>query len=264
MLQDLVQDLRYALRTAAKSPGFVATAIATLAVGIGATVGIFTVVNAVLLRPLPISAPEELVVVDAQNVTTHSVVSASWTKYQLVRDQNRVFSDIAAWVGREIAFSDGTTPEQVNGARVTWNFFNVLGIAPAAGRTFRPDEDVENAAAVAIVADSFVQRRFGGDASSAIGRSVTIEGRATTIVGTLPPGLRYEFTDREPQIYLTSVFTPGVMTAAQIQHGAGFLGYVGRLRPGVTIGDAAKDLTSLDTRYREQFGSYVDASRFAL
>jgi putative ABC transport system permease protein len=264
MLREVVQDLRYAWRTATKSPGFVATAIATLAVGIGATVGIFTVVNAILLRPLPISKPEELVVVSAQNVTTHATVSASWTKYQLVRDENHVFSDVAAWAGREIAFSDGTTPEQVNGARVTWNFFDVLGVTPAAGRTFRSEEDIENAAPVAMVTDSYIQRRFGGDSSAVIGRSVTIEGRATTIVGTLPPGFRYEFTDREPQIYLTSVFTPGVMTAAQIQHGAGFLGYIGRLRPGVAIGDVAKDLASIDARYRERFGSYVDATRFAL
>ena len=264
MLRDLVQDLRYACRTARKTPGFVATAVATLAVGIGATVGIFSVVNAILLRPLPIARSEELVVVAAQNVTTKATVSASWTKYQLVRDQSRVFSDVAAWVGRELAFSDGTTPEQVNGARVTWNFFNVLGVAPPAGRTFRADEDVENAAPVAMVTDGFVQRRFGGDASAVVGRSVTIEGRATTIVGTLPPGFRYEFTDREPQIYLTSVFTPGVMTVAQIRHGAGFLAYVGRLRSGFTIGDAIKDLSSLDARYRELFGSYVDATRFAL
>src|SRR5262249_41915682 len=154
----------------------------------------------------------ELVAVDAQNVQTHATVSASWTKYQLVRDQNQVFSEVAAWAGREIAFSDGTTPEQVNGARVTWNFFNALGIVPAAGRTFRPDEDVEGVetGAVAIVSDGFVQRRFGGNATAVIGRTVTIEGRATTIVGTLPPGFRFDFTDREPQIYLTSVFTPGV------------------------------------------------------
>jgi putative ABC transport system permease protein len=267
MLRDLVQDLHYACRTAVKTPGFVATAIATLAVGIGATVGIFSVVNAVLLRPLPIPAPAELVVVNAQNVQTHATVSASWTKYQLVRDQNQVFSGVGAWIGRELAFSDGTTPEQVNGARVTWNFFNVLGVVPAAGRTFRPDDDIddlENAAPVAVVTDGFVQRRLGGNAAAAVGRRVTIEGRATTIVGSLPPGFRYEFTDREPQIYLTAVFTPGVMTVAQIRHGAGFLGYIGRLRPGVAIEDAVRDLASLDARYRKQFGSYVDASRFAL
>src|SRR5262249_47952429 len=156
------------------------------------------------------------VVVNAEDVRTHASVSASWTKYQAVRDQSRVFTGIAAWAGRELAFSDAATPEQVNGARVTWNFFDVLGVAPAAGRTFRADEDVEHAAPVAIITDGFAQRRFGGDAAAVVGRSVAIEGRATTIVGVLPPGFRFAFTDHEPQIYLTSVFTPGVMTVAQI------------------------------------------------
>jgi putative ABC transport system permease protein len=264
MWLDVVQDVRYAIRLLRKAPGFAATAIATLAVGIGATVGTFTIVNAVLLRPLPIAAPNELAVIDAQSVATHATVSASWTKYQIVRDHNRVFADVTAWIGREFAFSDGVTPEQVNGARVTWNFFNVLGVPAEAGRTFRADEDVESAAPVAIVTDSFVQRRFGGNAAALIGRTVTVEGRSTTIVGALPAGFRFQFTDREPQLYLTSVFTPGVMTAAQIQHGAGFLGYLARLRPGATVDEAARDLASLDARYREQFGSYLDASRFTL
>jgi len=264
MLRDFSQDLRYAIRTFLKAPAFTATAIATLALGIGATVGTFTIVNTVLLRPLPIADPGELVTIDAQSVTTHATVSASWTKYLKVRSSSRVFTDVAAYAERELAFSDGASPEQAIGARVTWNFFNVLGVAPAHGRTFAAEEDVENAAPVAVVTDSFVQRRFGGDAAKAIGRSATIEGRATTIVGVLPPRFRFQFTDREPQIYLTAVSTPGVMTAAQIQHGAGFLGYVARLKPGADVNAAARDLAAIDTRYREQFGSYVDASRFVL
>ncbi|HZR26544.1 MAG TPA: ABC transporter permease [Vicinamibacterales bacterium] len=264
MLFDAMQDLRYAIRTLTKAPAFALTAILTLAVGIGATVGTFTIVNAVLLRPLPIAQPNELAIVGAESVTSKATVSASWTKYQMVRDTNRVFSDIAASTGRDLAFSDGKAPEQVNGSRVTWNYFNVLGVTPEAGRVFRADEDVENAAPVAIVTDSFVQRKFGGNPAALVGRSVTIEGRATTIVGVLPAGFRIQFKDHEPQVFLTQVFTPGVMTAAQVQHGAGFLEYVGRLKPGMTVADAASDLATIDRRYREQFGSNVDASRFVL
>jgi len=264
MLLDAVQDLRYAIRTLSKAPGFAATAIVTLAVGIGATVGTFTIVNAVLLRPLPIRAPRELAVIVAQSVSSHATVGASWTKYQMVRDRNRVFDGVAAFSARDLAFSDGAAPEQVLGARVTWNFFQVLGVAPAGGRGFRAEEDVENAAPVAILTDGFVQRRFGGDRTQVVGRSVRIEGRDTTIVGVLPPGFRYQFTDREPQIYLTSVFTPAIMTAAQVQHGAGFLEYVARMKPGVGVEQAAADLKAIDASYREQFGSYVDAVRYAL
>jgi len=263
----VLQDLRYALRTLLRAPAFSLTATVTLAVGIGATVGTFTIVDAVLLRPLPIRSPEELVAVDAQSVASHATVSASWTKFQMVRDTNRVFTGTAAWAGRELALgttSGGGTPEQVNGARVTWNFFRVLGVTPSAGREFRPDEDVENAAPVAIISESLLQRRFGGDRAKVVGRAVTVEGRATTIIGVLPPGFRFQFTDREPQVYLTSVFTPGAMTVTQIQHGAGFLGYVARLRPGADVNDAARDLAAIDARYREQFGSYVDAARFTL
>lgn len=264
MLFDVMQDLRYAIRTLTKAPAFALTAILTLAVGIGATVGTFTIVNAVLLRPLPIVQPSALAIVAAQSVASRSTVSASWTKYQMVRDTNRVFTDVAAEAERELAVSDGKAPEQVIGRRVTWNLFTVLGVVPAAGRTFRADEDVENAAPVAIVTDSFIQRKFGGDPAAVVGRTITIEGRATTIVGVLPAGFRIAFTDREPQVFLTQVYTPGVMTVAQIQHGAGFLEYVGRLKPGMTVTDAASDLATIDRRYREQFGSYVDASRFAL
>jgi putative ABC transport system permease protein len=260
-----VQDVRYALRTARKSPVLTAIAVLTLAIGIGATVGTFTIVNAVLLRPLPIEAPQRLVVVDAKNVATQSTVGASWTKFQFVRDHAHAFSDVAAWVGRDLTISDGTTtPEQISGARVTWNFFRVLGVVPSAGRAFRPDEDIENAAPVAIVSAGLVTRRFGGDASAAVGRTMTIDGRPTTIVGVLPPHFRFQFTDREPEAYLTAVFTPGTLTAVQIQRGAGFLGYIGRLRDGLSTTDASKDLAVADARYRDEFGSFTDATRFAL
>lgn len=267
VLADLVQDLRYALRAFLKAPAFTATAILTLAVGIGTTVGTFTIVNTVLLQPLPVRAPGELAVVEAQSVTTQSIVLASWTKYRMVRDTSRVFADIAAYSSRELAFSDGKSPEQVPGARVTWNFFKVLGVSPARGRPFQRQDDIDNvesAAPVAIVTDGFLQRHFDGDRSAVVGRSAIIEGRPTTIVGVLPPGFRFQFTDREPQIYLTAVFTPGAMTAAQVQGGAGFLQYFGRVNPGTPMSEVVKDLAAIDGQYRGQFGSYVDASRFRL
>jgi len=263
VLDNLLRDVRYAIRTLAKTPAFTATAVVTLAVGIGATVGIFSLVDAVLLRPLPIRDPARVAIITAQDVKRPGTVGASWTKYQMVRAQNDVFSGIAAYALREVAFTDAAGAEQIEGARVTWDFFSVLGVTPVLGRDFRSEEDVEQAAPVAVVTDGFWQRRLGAE-PAALGRTIKIDGRETIIVGVLPADFRFRFSDQEPQIYLTSVFTPGVMTTAQIRSGAGFLEYVARLKPAVTFDRAAASLAAIDARYRQEFGTYVDAVRFSL
>ncbi len=257
-------DFKYAIRTLSRTPGFTAIAILTLAAGIGATVGIFTIVNAVLLRPLPIREPARVGVISAQTVGAHDQVGASWTRYQLVRARNDVFSGLAAYISREVAFSDGASAaEQIRGARVTSDFFDVLGISPALGRNFLAQEDVENAAPVAMVSYGFWQRRLGGD-QAAIGRAVRIDGRDTVVIGVLPADFRFRFSDEEPQLYLTSVITPTLMTTAQIQSGAGFLTYIARLKPSVTFDQAAAELSAIDTEYRRDFGNNVDAVRYRL
>lgn len=260
---DAMHDLRYALRTLAKSRGFTLAAALTLAIGIGAAVATFSVVYAVLLRPLPIAQPDRLLTIDAQGVTDHNEVGASWTKYELLRDSNHSFSGIAAWVERTFTYNDGVTPQQVAGERVTWNFFHVLGVEPVLGRTFHPDEDVEGASAVCIVSNGFWVQRLGAD-PSAIGRAIRLEGRDTVIVGVLPASFRIQFTATEPAIFMTAPYTPAIMTAAQVKAGAGFLGYFARIKPGVTLAQATADLSRVDASYRQQFGGYVDANRFVL
>ena len=262
-IERVMKDVQYAIRTLAKTPTFTAIAVVTLATGIGATVGIFTIVNAVLLRPLPIRDPEQVGIVNAQEVKRHDTVGASWTKYEVMRASNHVFTSTAAYVDRDVTFGSGNTPEQILGARVTWTFFDVLGVPPALGRTFRPEEDVENASPVAIITDGFWQRQLGA-APDAVGRSIKIDGRDTVVVGVLPPGFRFQFSNREPQVYLTAVFTPAIMTAAQVRHGAGFLEYIVRLKPGVSFAQASSDLASVDAQYQRDFGSFVDANRYAL
>lgn len=259
----LALDLRYALRTLIKSRGFTLTATLTLAIGIGAAVATFSVVDAVLLQPLPILQPNRLVFVDAEGVTDHNEVGASWTKYQVLRDTNHSFSGVAAWVGRTFTYNDGVTPQQVVGQRVTWNFFDVLGVGPAFGRTFRQNEDLDTAAPVCIVSHGFWAQRLGAD-PAVVGRAIRIDGRDTIIVGVLPSTFRLQFTAAEPAIFLTAPFTPAILTAPQIKNGAGFLAYFARLKPGVTLARAKDDLAAIDLAYRQQFGSYVDARRFAL
>lgn len=256
-------DIRYALRTLIKSRGFTVTAALTLAIGIGAAVATFSVVDAVLLRPLPIPQPNRLVVIDAEGVIDHNEVGASWTKYQVLRDENHTFSGVAASVGRTFTYNDGVTPQQVVGQRVTWNFFDVLGVAPAVGRTFRSNEDTETATPVCILSHGFWTQRLNGD-PSVIGRAIRIEGRDTVIVGVLPATFRLQFTAVEPAIFLTAPYTPAILTAPQIKAGAGFLAYFARLKPGVTLAQARDDLAAIDGAYRQQFGGYVDARRFGL
>ena len=260
---DLRQDVRYALRTLAESPTFTIVAVATLALGIAATVGIFTVVDAVLLRPLPLADPSRLAVIGAEDVTSHGRVGASWTKFELLRAEPASFSRVAAYIAREFTVNTDNTPSQVHGARVTYEFFDVLGVRPALGRTFLKSEDVDSAPPVAIVTDAFWRIRLDGD-PAAIGGTMRIDGRATTIAGVLPAGFQFQFSDREPQVFMTCVFTPSALTAAQIANGAGFLEYVARLKPGATTDQARAQLASFDERYRTTFGGRTDATRYHL
>lgn len=259
----MLQDLRYTVRTLIKAPAFTIVAVLTLAAGIGATVGIFTVVNAVLLRPLPIRESGRVGVITAEEPKTRREVGASWTKYLVAREQNQVFEDVGAYVDRQFTFSDGANPEQVPGARVTASFFSALGVNPALGRNFFHSEDVENASPAVIVTDAFWRRRLAAD-PDIISKAITIDGRRADVVGVLPPDFRFQFSDREPQLYLTQVFTPGALTAVQISTGAGFLEYVARLKPGVTFATAKAELATIDGRYQQTHGSNSDAGRFVM
>ena len=258
-----MHDLRYAIRSLVKSRGFTLTAALTLAIGIGAAVATFSVVNAVLLRPLPIADPARLVMIDAQGAADRNIVGASWTKLVTLRAANHAFSGVSAWVGRDFTYNDGVAPVPVPGARVSANFFDVLGVAPQIGRTFHADEDLENAAPVCMLSYGFWSQRLAGD-PAIVGRALRLDGRETVVIGILPASFRIQFTSLEPAIYMTKAFTPGILTAEQIHHGAGFMSYLARLNRGVTLAQAREDLGRVDLLYRGEFGSNVDASRFVL
>jgi putative ABC transport system permease protein len=258
-----MHDIRYALRALGKSRGFTLTASLTLAIGIGSAVATFSIVNAVLLRPLPLEQPDRLALIEAQGATDHHTVGASWTKFQTLRDVNHTFGGVSAWVGRNFTYNDGVTPVKVPGARVSASFFDVLGVVPQLGRTFRAEEDVEGAAPVCILSYGFWRQRLAAD-PAIVGRAIRLDGRETVVVGVLPQAFRIQFTDLEPAVYMTQTFAPVILTAAQIQHGAGFMAYLGRLKAGVTFAQAQEDLARVDALYRQQFGSNVDASRFEL
>src|SRR5271165_5810644 len=146
---NLLQDLRYAMRMLAKTPGFATVAIATLALGIGANTAIFTVANTLLLRPLPYAEPDQLVLISATATRLRAQVrSFSFPRFTLLNQHSRSFSGIAAFTNEIFNLTGRGDPEQLLAARVSWNFFDVLGVRPAMGRGFLPDEDQPGGKAV--------------------------------------------------------------------------------------------------------------------
>src|SRR5947207_1224368 len=183
-----VQDLKYGARLLTKAPGFTLVAALSLALGIGANTTIFTLINAVLLNPLPVEDPSQLVSVwtaDARNQNGPlGFLQVSPLNYRDLRDKNSVFSGLAAHAGIPLNITGGTgEPEQVFGEIVTGNYFGVLGAKPVAGRTFLPDEDqTPGAKLVCVLGYGEWQKRFGGDASI-VGRTMALNGQPFTVVG---------------------------------------------------------------------------------
>ena len=184
--RDIDQDLRYAVRTLCASPGFAAVAVLTLGLGIGANTAIFSVVNAVVLRPLPYRDPASLVLLDTAPLpVAEPWMTAAW------RARAQTLSDFAGFNGPVPAtLVAGGESEQVQSAVITWNFLSLLGVGPAAGRDFMAADAAPGAPAVALVSHHLWTARFGRDAS-VVGRTVTVSGAVLTIVGITPPAFRF-------------------------------------------------------------------------
>ncbi|HEX7140375.1 MAG TPA: ABC transporter permease, partial [Vicinamibacterales bacterium] len=190
------QDLRFGARLLAKSPGFTVVAALSLALGIGANTTIFTLVNAVLLNPLPVGDPSQLVSVFATDERNRDAAGLGFLQlspanFKDLRDQNEVFTDMASYQGIPMSISGGTgEPQQVFGEIVSGNFFTVLGARPLIGRGFTPDEDLKpGEKLVCVLGYGEWQKRFGGD-PSIVGREINLNGRRFTVVGVMPNGFK--------------------------------------------------------------------------
>ncbi len=186
-MQTLWQDLRYGARMLLKKPGFTLIAVITLALGIGANTAIFTVVNAVLLRPLPYPESEKLMQVGRAFTGSDEVSSLSAPKFIFLRDKAQSFEAVTGTqeMGPSVYLSDESQAEYISGCYVTADFFRVLGVAPAAGRGFTLEEDSPVGERVTILGDGLWRRRFGADAGI-IGRTITLGGVAHTVIGVMP------------------------------------------------------------------------------
>src|SRR5215831_6836093 len=191
-MSNLARNIRFALRVFQRAPGFAAAAVLTLAVGIGANTSIFSVANALLLRPLPYKQPSRLVLIDARRKGSANVSQGplSVPRFEQVEQRNRSFTAVAAFTPEVFNLTGRGDPEQIPSARVSWRFFEVLGISPSKGRTFRAEEDKPGGDLVALISDGLWQRRFARD-QAVIGRTMTLDSKDYTIIGVLPADFRF-------------------------------------------------------------------------
>ena len=239
----------------AKNPGFTLMAVAVLALGIGANVAIFTVANALLLRPLPYQEPQRLVSLAVKDKTTD--FGGTLLRYEMLRDRSQSFQSIAAWTDDNLNLAGGNEPQQVPVARVTSNFFSTLGVQPQLGRTFTQVESSAEGAPVAIISDSLWRSRFEGNRNLA-GQTVTLDGVAYAVIGVLPADIQFPFVT-QTDIWIPRYFELSLMTPQRLRMGVGYLNYLARFKPGVSLDGAASELAVLNEQYRKQNPTMPDA-----
>jgi len=253
----LIRNLRYALRILAKSPSTTAIAIATLAIGIGANTAIFSVADALLLRPLAYPQADRLVLLAAEKKTAGVREGPLTFPRFIFMQRAQTFSGIAAFTNEEFNLSGRGDPEQVHSARVSANFFEVLRVSPRLGRTFRPDEDQPNGDPVVLISDSLRSRLFGP--AEAIGQHLTLDARDYTVIGVLPRNFRFGFLGNSVDIVAPRPFDLNLITPQQVRGGSGFLRCVARLKPGITITQASAEMTAISDAYRAENPTLPDA-----
>ena len=256
----LIQDLRYAFRQLAIVPLFTVVAVVTLAIGIGANSAIFSVLNTLLLRPLPYAKPEQLVLISGQkNDSPAAGGSLSWTRFEMVRDHSRSLAGVAAFTGETFNLTGRGDPEQVPAERVSWNFLQVLGINPALGRSFREAEDKTGGDNVILLSDAFWRRRFAAD-PAIVGSHLTLDQKDYEIIGVLPPGFRFDLFEQDADIIAPRVFELNIATPQQVYGGASFLKYVARLASSASIQSAQAEMDTLSAQYRHENPQFPDAT----
>src|SRR5262245_21413 len=242
---EMFQDLRYGMRMLLKNKGFTAVAAMTLMLGIGANTAIFSVVNAVLLRPLPFPEPERIVWLRESHPPSNlPQLSVTFPTFLDWRSQNQVFAQMAAYREDGFNLQAGDEPKRVNGARVTVDFFATLGVRPEVGRAFLPQEDAPGGERVVILSQALWRQSFGGD-PQLVGRQIKVDGQACTVVGIMPPGFSYPQDDT--QLWLPYALDP---KGERVSH---FLRVLGRLKPGATIEQARAELETIAVRLEQAY-----------
>src|SRR6266850_454104 len=242
-----MNDLKFAFRQLLKNHGFTAVAVLTLAIGIGANTAIFSVINAVLLRPLPYKNPDRLVWIWENNLSKNIPINpASPGNFNDWRKQSQLFERLSAWEGENFNLSDHGEPERVLGSKVFADFFDVLGVQPILGRGFLPEDDRAGANPVVLLSEGLWQRRYGGE-SNILGKTVTVDGRGFTVIGITPARHAVPFDHFE-------LWVPFALDASRVNaHGDRFLRPIGRLKHGVTVKQAQTELGGIARRLEQLY-----------
>jgi putative ABC transport system permease protein len=232
-MHGLRHDLTCAIRLLGKNPGFTLIAVVALAFGVGASTGIFSVADAVLLRPLPYPEPDRLAMVWSTVVARGEARSlVTPPDYRVWREESRSLAELGAFDYTSLDLTvPGEEPSRVQGARVTASLFPTLGIGPAIGRGFTPEEEEEGRDRVALISDGLWRRRFGAD-PELVGRTIRLSGISRVVVGVMPPGMA--FLDEAPSVdvWVPLAFAPGDVMNTRNNY---FLFVVGRLAAGATL-----------------------------
>ena len=245
----MIKDLKYAVRTLLKRPGFLFIAISTLALGIGATTAMFTVVNSVLLRPLQFPEPERIVLLEGINpplgITQSNMSVPDTLDWQ---QQSQSFEEIAGFITWSAFLATGDETERVRAADVSPEFFPLFRVKPLSGRTFQPSDFQAGSAPVTVISYALWQRRFGG-ATDVVNRNVTLSGVKNTIVGIMPAGFHYPAD--------TELWTAFPLQASEVRDNR-YLNVISRLKPGVSIDQARTEMQTISQRLEQ---SYPETNR---
>jgi putative ABC transport system permease protein len=250
-----LRNLRFGARMLGKTPGVTCAILLTLALAIGANTAIFTVTNALLLRPFPYRDPAKLVTVVAKDKDKE--FGTTLLRYETVRDDNRSFESVAVWANDNLNLTGDGEPLQVPVARVSPSFFSVLGVQPQLGRSFTEEEGKPEGRPVVMLSDAIWQSRYHGD-RNIVGKAITLDATAQTVIGVLPARVQYPFVG-PADIWTPRYFELSLMTPQRLRMGVGYLNMVARLRPGTTMASVDNELGVINQRYREQNPNAPDA-----
>ena len=253
-METLIQDIKFGLRMLLKSPSLSIVATIALALGIGANTAIFSVVNAVLLRPLPFPASESLVALFETDTQRGGIRgSHSYPNFFDLRSQSTVFEHVACYHSADFVMTGRGDPVRLQGAVVTADLFPLLGVAPLHGRMFLPDEDKPSGAGrVAIISEQLFRTRFGSD-PSIVNQSITLEGKSFTVVGVMPESFEFPIQNEPVELWTTIAGDASGKTPVTAARGAHFLRVLGRLKPNVTEQQAQSELSAIAARLEQSY-----------